>query len=131
MIEVELSRVVVDEEKNEQFIVLKGKNDMRILPIVIGSSEADAIRTHLSGFVPPRPMTHDLIVSLLSASGTVLEKVIIDKIEDNTFHAKLYLTTGREEKIVDARPSDSLALSIRTGSPVFVEEAVFEALEEE
>ncbi|RKY40393.1 MAG: bifunctional nuclease family protein [Candidatus Omnitrophota bacterium] len=130
MIEVELSRIVIDEERHEQVIVLKEKKGNKLLPIVIGLNEALAVRMHLSGFKHPRPLTHDLMKSLLDNLDVVLEKVVIDKLVDSTFHAKLYLITPQGKKIVDARPSDSIALAVRTKSPLFVEEEVFEKLKE-
>ncbi|MCM8774300.1 MAG: bifunctional nuclease family protein [Candidatus Omnitrophica bacterium] len=129
MIEVELSKIIIDEEKREQIIVLKDKNDTRILPIVIGLNEASAIRIHLSGFVSPRPLTHDLMKSILDSLGAKVDKVVVDKLVDGTFHAKLYIRSKDDEiKIVDARPSDSVALAVRMKSPIFVEEGVFEKL---
>jgi hypothetical protein len=128
MVAVELSRIIIDEEKKEQVIVLKEKNGERLLPIVIGLNEAAAIKMKLGDFTPPRPLTHDLISSILSALGTVLEKVVIDNLVDGTFHAKLYLRHAAQDAIVDARPSDSIALALRTKSPVFVEEEVLERL---
>jgi len=130
MIEVELSRIVIDEERHEQVIVLKEKKGNKLLPIVIGLNEALAVRMHLSGFKHPRPLTHDLMKSLLDNLDVVLEKVVIDKLVDSTFHAKLYLITPQGKKVVDARPSDSIALAVRTKSPLFVEEEVFEKLKE-
>jgi len=130
MIEVELSRIIIDEERHEQVIVLKEKNGTKLLPIVIGLNEALAIRMHLSGFRPPRPLTHDLIKSLLDNLSVSLEKVVIDKLIDSTFHAKLHLITPQGKKIVDARPSDSIALAVRTRSPLYVEEEVFKKLGE-
>lgn len=131
MIPVELSRIIIDEQKREQIIFLKEKNGARILPIVIGLNEAVAIRMQLSGFSPPRPLTHDLMKSLLDTLNVTLEKVVIDKLVDSTFHAKLYLRSNGNIKIVDGRPSDSIALAVRTKSPVFVEEEVFEKLSEQ
>lgn len=131
MIEVELSRIIIDEQKKEQIIFLKEKNGPRVLPIVIGLNEAVAIRMRLSGFVPPRPLTHDLMKSLLDALNVTLEKVVIDKLVDSTFHAKLYLRSNGNIKIVDVRPSDSIALAVRTKSPLFVEEDVFRKLSEQ
>ena len=129
MIEVELSRIIIDEEKREQVIVLREKKGQRLLPIVIGISEAASIRMQLSGFIPPRPLTHDLIRSLIETLEVRLEKVVIDKLIDSTFHAKLYLITKNNDlKIVDARPSDSIALAVRTKSPIFVEKEVFKKL---
>ena len=125
MIEAELSKIIIDEEKSEQIIILKEKNGARYLPIVIGINEASAIKMPLSGFMPPRPLTHDLICSIFKALDVVLEKVVIDKFLDNTFHAKLYLKDKDSSvKIVDARPSDSIALAVRCNAPIFVEEEV-------
>ena len=129
MVEVELSRVIIDEEKNEQVIVLKEKGGERILPIVIGVNEAVAIKMKLGGFNPPRPLTHDLIVSIIGSLEVKLRKVVIDNLMDGTFYAKLYLENNHSVlKIIDARPSDSIALALRTKSPVFVEEQVWEEL---
>lgn len=124
---VELSRIIIDDEKQEQLIVLKEKEGNRLLPIVIGISEAAAIKLKLSKFKPPRPLTHDLIKSIFDTLNIKLEKIVIDKLVDNTFFAKLYLITENGEKrIVDARPSDSIAIALRTQSPIFVEEDVLD-----
>ena len=129
MIELELSRIIIDEEKKEQVVVLKEKRGQRLLPIVIGITEASAIKMKLSGFEPPRPLTHDLISSILDSLGTHLEKVVIDNLIEGTFHAKLYLgANGTIAKIIDARPSDSIALAVRTKSPIFVKSQVFKKL---
>lgn len=128
MVEVELSKIIIDEERKEQVVVLKEKKGKRFLPIIIGIHEAAAIKMQLSGFVPPRPLTHDLVKSIITQLNVFLEKVVIDKLVDSTFHAKLYLRAGSELKIIDARPSDSIALAVRTKSPIFVEEEVFNNL---
>lgn len=131
MIEVELSRIIIDENKSEQIIFLKEKDGSKVLPIVIGLNEAVAIRMWLSGIVPPRPLTHDLMKSLMDTLGVRLEKVVIDKLIDSTFHAKLYIRGNGRLDIVDARPSDSIALAVRAKSPVFAEEQVFERLSDQ
>ena len=129
MIELELSRLIIDEDKKEQIVVLKEKNGSRLMPIVIGMNEAAAIKMQLSGFKPPRPLTHDLIPAILNDLGVRLEKVVIDNLVEGTFHAKLYLNNnGKLAKIIDARPSDSIALAVRTQSPIFVEDKVLEKL---
>jgi len=129
MVEVELSKIIIDEEKQEQIVVLKEKGGSKILPIVIGLNEAAAIRMKISGFDPPRPFTHDLIKSLIDTFSVTLTSVIVDKLVNGTFHAKLhFVTPGGEQKIVDARPSDSIAIAVRTNSPIFVQEEVFEKL---
>ena len=128
MVEVELSKIIIDEERKEQVVVLKERKGKRFLPIIIGINEAIAIRMQLRGFTPPRPLTHDLMKSIITHLNVFLEKVVIDKLVDSTFHAKLHLRTGNMLKIIDARPSDSIALAVRTNSPIFVEEEVFERL---
>jgi bifunctional DNase/RNase len=125
MVEMELSKIIIDEKKPEQIIVLKEKNGTRMLPIIIGLLEAAAIKMKIGGVNPPRPLTHDLLQSLLDNLGAKLEKVVVDKILNNTFHAKLVINTGNSKlKYIDARPSDSIALAVRTSSPIFVEEEV-------
>src|SRR3989338_7997899 len=129
MVELELSKLIIDEDKKEQIVVLKEKNGSRLMPIVIGMNEAAAIKMQLSGFKPPRPLTHDLIPAILNDLGVRLEKVVIDNLVEWTFHAKLYLNNnGKLAKIIDARPSDSIALAVRTQSPIFVEDKVLEKL---
>ena len=125
MIEVELSRIIIDEKRHDQLIVLKEKNGERSLPIVIGLPEASAIKLKISGFIPPRPLTHDLLHETIKNLEARIERIVIDKLEENTFHAKIILrTSSGEEKIIDARPSDSIALAVRANAPIFVEEEV-------
>lgn len=127
MVEVELSRIIIDEKSQEQVIVLKEKEGSRSLPIVIGFNEAAAIRMRFGGFNPPRPLTHDLLKGIIEALDAKLEKVVVDKLISGTFHAKLLVRKQNgEEACIDARPSDSIALAVRTGSPIFVKEEVFE-----
>jgi len=129
MIEVELSRIIVDEEKKEQVIVLKEKDGQRFIPIVIGIYEATAIKMKLSKYKPPRPLTYDLMTSIIGNLGVKLEKVVIDNLVNGTFHAKLHLKSENDLlKIIDARPSDSIALAVRTKSPIFAEEHIVEKL---
>lgn len=124
MVEMELNKIIIDEKRHDQIIVLKEKNGKRRLPIIIGFLEASSIRMKLSGMKPPRPLTHDLLQSTIENLDGQLEKVVIDKLEENTFHAKLIIKQDSKIKIVDARPSDSIALAVRTKSPIFVEEEV-------
>lgn len=127
MNELVLSKIKVDETRNEQVIVLKEKEGTRFLPVVIGIAEVNAIKLKLSGIKPPRPLTHDLLVSVIESLGAKLQKVVIDRLENNTFYAKLYLSTPpNKEILIDARPSDSVALALRGGVPIFVEEAVLQ-----
>ncbi len=125
MVEMELNKIVIDEKRHDQLIVLKEKSGNRLLPIVIGINEASAIKLKISGFNPPRPLTHDLFYSTLKDLEANIDKVIIDKLEDNTFHAKLVIKTDAgNTKVIDARPSDSIALAVRAHAPIFVEEQI-------
>lgn len=125
MVEMELNKIVIDEKRHDQLIVLKEKGGSRLLPIVIGLNEASAIKLKLSGFQPPRPLTHDLLHSTIENLEASIDKVIIDKLEDNTFHAKLIIKTNSgDTKVIDARPSDSIALAVRAHAPIFVEDEV-------
>ena len=119
MIEMELSKIVIDEKRHDQLIALKEKGGLRILPIVIGLNEASAIKLKISGFNPPRPLTHDLIYMIIKDFEATVEKVIIDKLEENTFHAKIIIKTAAGMfKTIDARPSDSIALAVRFHAPI-------------
>jgi len=127
MIEVELSKIIIDEKRQDQIIVLKEKGGARQFPIVIGLLEASSIKMKLSGMQVPRPMTHDLLVTALKALDAKLERLVIDKLVDNTFHAKLILKAADgTAKVVDARPSDGIALAVRSSAQIFVEEEVLD-----
>jgi hypothetical protein len=130
MIEMELNKIIIDEKRHDQIIVLKEKDGDRHLPIVIGLLEASSIKMEIGGIKPPRPLTHDLLKSTIEILGARLEKLVIDKLEANTFHAKLHLNLGDSKvKIVDSRPSDGIALCVRTKAPIFVEEEVLKKAE--
>lgn len=127
MIRMELSRIIIDERRQDQVIVLKEKQGDRQIPIVIGFMEASSIKIKVSGVDVPRPMTHDLFLQVIDALGGKLQKVIIDKLVNNTFFAKLELKTSAGEiKYIDARPSDSIALAVRFKAPIFVSNEVVE-----
>ena len=124
MIEMELNKIIIDEKRHDQVIVLKERKGERLLPIVIGSVEASAIKMEVSGFTPPRPLTHDLLLSTITELDSRIDYVLIDKLEQSTYHAKLYLKYDGKQKVVDARPSDSIALAVRAKAPIFVEEDI-------
>ena len=109
-------------------IVLLQENDGegRMLPILIGQAEATAIALALEEVEPPRPMTHDLVKDLLMVLGTSLDKVIVTDLRDKTFFAELHLSGPAGEQIVSCRPSDALAIAVRTETPVFAEGHVLE-----
>ncbi len=125
MIEMELSKIIIDEKRQDQIIVVKEKKGSRQFPIIIGFPEASSIKIKLSGVKVPRPMTHDLLLLVIQGLGARLDRLVIDKLVENTFHAKLVLKTADgQENWVDSRPSDGIALAVRAQAPVFVEEDV-------
>lgn len=129
MLEMELNKIVIDEKRHDQLIVLKEKNGTRLLPIVIGLHEASAIKLKISGFQPPRPLTHDLLHLAITNLDATIERVVIDKIEENTFHAKIVLKQDGKVKVIDARPSDSIALAVRAAAPIFVDEQIIRQID--
>ena len=125
MVEMELSKIIIDEKRHDQIIVLKEKDGERLLPIVIGITEASAIKMKLSDIAPPRPLTHDLLKSIIESLSAKLESVIIDRMENNTFFSKLILIDASgQSKTIDSRPSDGIALALRSEAKVFVEDEV-------
>ena len=125
MIQMDVSKIRIDERRGEQVVVLKERGGNRLLPIIIGISEVTAIKMKISGVQPPRPLTHDLLRSVLAELGASLQRIVITKLELNTFFAAL-IVQDREGRVfeVDARPSDSIALALRAEAPIFVSEQV-------
>ena len=126
MVEMELNKIRIDENRGEQVIVLKEKEGDRILPIVIGIMEVTAIKMKISGVNPPRPMTHDLFYNTITRLGARIDKIVITKLENNTFFAKLIISVDSRTEEIDARPSDSIAIAIRAKAPIFADEQVLE-----
>ncbi|PIQ83986.1 MAG: hypothetical protein COV75_04570 [Candidatus Omnitrophica bacterium CG11_big_fil_rev_8_21_14_0_20_63_9] len=124
-IQMDVSKIRIDERRGEQVIVLKEREGNRFMPIIIGISEVTAIKMKISGIQPPRPLTHDLLRDTIIQLGATLDRVVITKLEFNTFFAKLILKTKEGDlKEVDARPSDSIAVALRADAPIFVSEEV-------
>ncbi len=130
MIEVLLSKIVIRETSDHQRIVLREKGGARQFPIVIGIYEAMAIDRKVRDRPSPRPMTHDLMAGIVTAIGARLVRVVISDLRQNTFYARLDLAheEGGAPVEVDARPSDAIALASHLDAPIFVEEAVLDAV---
>ena len=125
IVQVELRKIIIDERRQDQIIVLKEKNGERQFPIVIGFLEASSIQMKLAGLEAPRPMTHDLLISVIEGLGGKMEKLVIDKLVNNTFHAKLEIKMpDGQVKVIDTRPSDGIALTVRSNAPIFADEEV-------
>ncbi len=126
-IQMEVSKIRIDERRGEQVVVLKERGGNRLLPIIIGISEVTAIKMKISGIQPPRPLTHDLLQNTISQLGATLDRIVITKLEFNTFFAKLILQTKDGAKFeVDARPSDGIAVALRADAPIYVAEEVLD-----
>lgn len=124
--EVELSRIIINETSDQQIIVLKERNGQRSFPIVIGIVEIFAIDRRLKGIKPPRPMTHDLLDSVIENLGANIEKIVINDLRNHTFYAKIYLSLNGRTVEIDSRPSDAIALGVASNAPIYVAEDVFE-----
>ncbi len=124
--EVEVVAVLVDQLTQQPTIQLQGKRDKRLVSLAIGPAEMIAIAVPLQGVTPPRPLTHDLFLTLFSRFKVSLTRVVITDLRDDIFYATIYLNAGGPEFPLDARPSDAIALAIRAKVPVLVEERVFE-----
>jgi hypothetical protein len=110
----------------QRVVILKEKMSDRYLPIWIGPAEADAIAVKLQGVAVPRPLTHDLLSSVIDTLGAAVSSVIVNDLKNDTFFAKVILEVDRKQVEVDSRPSDALALAVRTGVPIFADESVLE-----
>lgn len=117
--------VVLDPTSNSPIIILKDEFTNRILPIWVGIFEANAIAMKLEGVSTPRPMTHDLLKNVIEKMGAKVERIVVDDLKDGTFYGKIYIKKGEDTLKIDSRPSDAIALAVRVGAPIFVEEKVF------
>jgi hypothetical protein len=123
-VEMKVRGLALDPVSNMPIVILRDDEEKRSLPIWVGIFEANAIALELEKVSPPRPMTHDLIKSLLEAVEAKVEKIVVNDLRENTFFAVIHLRLGEEELSVDSRPSDAIALALRVGAPIFVEEDV-------
>lgn len=124
MIEMKVAGIALDAATRHPIVLLRDATERRALPIYIGQDQARAIINALESQTPPRPLTHDLLVNFMEAWGVTLERVIIHSLQDNTFYAVLNLRQGETKKDLDARPSDAIAIALRTNTPIWVMEEV-------
>ncbi|MBE9128986.1 MULTISPECIES: bifunctional nuclease family protein [unclassified Coleofasciculus] len=124
MIEMKVAGIALDAVTRSPIVLLKDSSERRALPIYIGQDQAKAIISALEKQRSPRPLTHDLFVNLLETWNMMLDRVIIHSLQDNTFYAILCVRQGEAKKEIDARPSDAIAIALRTDSPIWVMEEV-------
>lgn len=125
-IEVEVSRIGLDPTSRSPVVLLEDKAHTVALPIWIGPAEAQSIAMRLEGIDTPRPLTHDLMKSVLDRLGVALRRVVIEDLRESTYYARIVLVRSGEEVEIDSRPSDAIALAIRCGQPIFVSATLLE-----
>ncbi len=129
MIEVEIQHIASSRDGSpERFLILRSKDrsDQRVCPIIIGYNEAVAIAAAKKEQLPPRPMTHDLLLNMITGLGGVVQHIYIRELEESTFFADVVIKQGEELIAIDARPSDSIALATRAKAPIYVSEEILE-----
>jgi bifunctional DNase/RNase len=127
LIEMSIKGLMVDPMAGTPIVILKDKQGERVLPIWVGVPEANAIALQIENVSTPRPMTHDLLRNIITDLDGRVDRVVVSDLKDNTYFAVIHLTVRGEPVAVDARPSDAIALALRTRSPILVEEAVIES----
>jgi len=125
-IKMKLKSLLIDPASNMPIIILRDETSEEVLPIWVGIFEANAIAMQMEKITSPRPMTHDLIKNILLGFHLNLEKIVINDLRESTFYATLHLKQNGSAHEIDARPSDAIALALRTGAPIFVEKDVLE-----
>lgn len=124
--EAEVLAVLADPRTQAPTVLLQGKRDKRTLIMTIGLAEATGIALPLQGVTPPRPLTHDLFLTLFARLKVTVNRVVINDLRDDIYYATIHLTSAAGEMVLDSRPSDAIALAIRAGAPVLVEDRVFD-----
>lgn len=117
---MEIKGLMLDPASNVPIVILRDETSDLFLPIWIGVFEANAIALRIEGVEPPRPMTHDLLLSSLGQLGAAIERIVISDLRDSTFFAIIHLDRGGEKLALDARPSDAIALALRAEAPIYV-----------
>lgn len=126
MIEMNIDSIRVSMMNNQRVVILKEKESDRYLPIWIGPAEADAIAIKLQGVSLPRPLTHDLLISIIGNLKASVDSIIVNDLQEDTFYAKLILNVNGGQLELDSRPSDAMAVAVRVDAPVFAEEVVLD-----
>lgn len=116
--------IVADPNAEAQIVILRDEKNKETLPIWVGAGEGNAIRFAIEGIVPPRPMTHDLLKNMIDSLGAKINRILVNGIKNNTYYASIYVESKGSEKVIDSRPSDAIALALRTNSPIYATEDV-------
>ena len=125
-IEMTIKGLMVDPITNMPIVILRDKEGQRVLPIWVGIFEANAIALQIENVTTPRPMTHDLLRNVIQDLNASVQKIVVCDLQENTFYALIYLALNGDTVAIDARPSDAIALALRTRAPIFVEDSVID-----
>ena len=125
-IEMTIKGLMVDPITNMPIVILRDKEGHRVLPIWVGVFEANAIALQIENVTTPRPMTHDLLRNVIHDLKADIEKIVVSDLKDNTFYALIYLLVNGEPMAIDARPSDAIALAVRSEAPIYADDSVIE-----
>ncbi len=125
-IEMSIKGLMVDPITNTPIVILRDKDGQKVLPIWVGIFEANAIALQIENIATPRPMTHDLLRNVIHDLKAEVEKIVVCDLQENTFYALIYLALNGGTVVIDARPSDAIALALRTRAPIFVEDTVID-----
>jgi uncharacterized protein len=125
-IEMSIKGLMVDPITNMPIVILRDKDGQKVLPIWVGIFEANAIALQIENISTPRPMTHDLLRNVIEDLKASVQKVVVCDLQENTFYALIYLSLNGDTLAIDARPSDAIALALRTRAPIFVEDTVID-----
>jgi bifunctional DNase/RNase len=125
-IEMTIKGLMVDPDTNMPIVILRDKDGEKVLPIWVGLFEANAIALQIENVSTPRPMTHDLLRNVISDLKASVQKIVVCDLQENTFYALIYLSLNGDTVAIDARPSDAIALALRTRAPIFVEDSVID-----
>ena len=125
-IQMTIKGLMIDPITNMPIIILRDQEGQRLLPIWVGVFEANAIALQIENIATPRPMTHDLLRNVIADLDGRVDRIVVSDLKDNTFYAVIHLTVRGERVAIDARPSDAIALALRTRSPILVEEIVID-----
>ena len=126
LVEMTIKGLMVDPVTNMPIVILRDEDGQRALPIWVGPVEANAIALQIENVAPPRPMTHDLLRNVIQDLKATVQKVVVCDLQENTFYALIYLGLNGDTVAIDARPSDAIALALRTRAPIFVEDTVID-----
>jgi len=124
LLQMNVKLVGLDQASMVPVVILSDAEERYYVPVVVGPAEANAIAIVLEGVDTPRPLTHDLLLSTINQLGAVVDRIVITELKDDVYYARIILTRNGQRIELDARPSDSIALALRAGAPIYVSEQI-------